>query len=106
MAVRSIARNAVEMTEDNDLWVDIIRVDSIIAYAPEGGGNIDLYTNIVTLDNVKGAAVAKDDTTGDLYWSSGSMNANQVQESAISLGDAYGLRLSAPSGGRVVVYIN
>lgn len=106
MAVRSIARNAVEMTEDGDLWIDVIRVDSIIAYAPEGGGNIDLYTNVIKTENVKGVVEQKDDTTGDLYWSSGSMNANEVSESAISLGDAYGLRLSAPSGGRVVVYIN
>jgi len=107
MAVRAIARNAIEMTADGDLWLAIVRVDSIIAYAPGGGGNIDLYTNI--LDPVamaQGLLEAAASTTGDLYWSSGALNANEVRESAISLGDASGLRLSAPSGGRVVIYIN
>lgn len=105
MAVRSISRNAVEMTEDGDIWADVVRADSILAVA-SGSGAIELYTNILDMENVIGTTKLKADTTGDLYWTSGPLNAGQQVESAISLGDAYGLRLSCPAGGRVVIYLN
>jgi hypothetical protein len=110
MAVRSISRNAVEMTADGDVWLDVVRADSILATTNGAGGEIVLTTNIIKLTDVHGALFEKDAaalaTDEAVYWRSGAMNAGEARESAISLGDAYGLRLSAPAGGRVVIYIN
>lgn len=110
MAVRSISRNAVEMTATGDVWLDVVRVDSVLAVTAGGAGNVILSTNIIDLTDVKGRVVEKDAaalaTDEADYWNSGAMNANETRESAISMGDAYGLRVTMPAGARVVLYIN
>lgn len=105
MAVSAISRNAVEMTEDGDVWPEVVRVDSVLAVTTTTGGNVILYSNIMKKTGVHGAFIV-DETDAKEYWNSGAMNANAVQESAISMGDAYGLKVAMPAGARVVIYIN
>lgn len=105
MAVNSISRNAVEMTADGDVWDEIIRTDSVLAVTTDSGGDVILYTNTVKLTDVHGRLI-HDETNIKEYWRSGAMNANATVESVISLGDAYGLKVSMPPNARVVVYHN
>jgi hypothetical protein len=110
MAIRSISRNAVEMTADGDKWLDVIRVDSVLAVTGANSGDVELYTGIINLENVAGAVREKNATEyvaapEALYWRA-NLNANASAESAISMGDAYGLRLSCPAGAKVIIYLN
>ena len=69
----------------------------------DGRGDIIVYTNIFNPSLHPGANVY-DATNRRELWRSGAMNANAVVESAILIGNAYGIEVSMPNGARLTIY--
>ena len=103
MTVRSISQNIYEFTADGDRLLELIKVESLMATTTTDGGDIIVYTNIFNPSLHPGANVY-DATNRRELWRSGAMNANAVVESAILIGNAYGIEVSMPNGARLTIY--
>lgn len=104
MAVSSVG-NAYEFTADGDLLAERVDVESFLATGGSTGGKIDVYGNAITI--AANGTITPSPSTEKLIWSSGTLNANAEQESAISVGWQNGIRVvGVPSGGKLVMFVN
>jgi hypothetical protein len=105
MTVAAVGPNTYEFTADGDRLLDVIKVESFIAMTDAAGGEVLVYTRIFD-PSLHPGNPAYDATNRKLLWSSGTMNANAVAESAISMDYYYGLEVSMPAGARLVAVCN
>lgn len=102
MAVRSIGPNAIEFTEDGDLLLEEIKINSFAAFTGDDSGSVKAVSKILNIH--PNGVIEYDPSEEAVLWTSGAMNANDIRESAVDIDRAYGIRADLPSGGRLVVY--
>ena len=107
MTVRAIAQSIYEFTTDGDVLLELLKIESLGAYTTTDSGEVIVYTHIYDPSKNPGApifdAVYSAANRREL-WRSGAMNAGAVVESAINIGNAYGIEVSMPAGARLVIY--
>lgn len=104
MAVSSVG-NAYEFTADGDLLAERVDVESFLAITGANGSKIDVYGNAVFIS--ANGTITASPSTQKLIWTSGTLNANAEQESAIRVGWQNGIRVvGITSGSKLIMFVN
>jgi len=103
MTVASISASAYEFTESDDELRERVKVESFLATGGPSGGQIIVYTRIMTIAS-NGVVTPIDPAEHKELWRSDVLNANGQSESAINIEWCDGLRVEMPEGARLVVY--
>lgn len=103
MAVESIGDNAYELTADGDELKEKICVSSFAAFTGDNAGQVIVTGNIIRIE--ADGEIIESAADESVLWKSGAMNANAMVAEPTDIGWVYGVRVSQPTGSRLVIYV-
>ena len=103
MAVRSRGMGIYEFTASDDMLLEVVKVESFEALTTTTSGDVTVISNIINPATFKNGAMAYSATNESPIWRA-ALNANSMAESAIDVGFCYGIKVTMPPGGTLIVF--